>query len=203
MLMIALPLPAQSRGRSSRRPGTGDPLENPMPWRFEESAATPDVPGGLILFWLPASDHEMEHSALQSSSKLREASDRCVTLVLVVPADTAMERKLDVYSRPAAVLTDAHSTVVRRIENATSAPAVEQMVVDELKARDEGMYRDLAAARKSAAAGEKEKAIELFRRIWDDRCLFPLAGKEAQNGLKALGVVVEEPVVGITMPPKM
>jgi len=173
-----------------------------MPWRFVEAAATPDVPGGLILFWLPASDREIERSALQSSSKLREASDRCVTLALVVPADTAMERKLDVYARPAAVLTDAQSNVIRRIENATSASAVEQMVEGELRARDEAMYRDLANARKSATAGEKEKAIAIYRRIWDDRCLFPLAGKEAQSGLKALGVVVEEPVVGITMPPK-
>jgi hypothetical protein len=67
------------------------------------------------------------------------------------------------------------------------------MLSDELNARDEAMYRDMRNAGEAARAGNNAAAIDLYKKIWDDRCLFPLAGTEAQRSLKALGVTVVEP----------
>src|SRR5260221_3797879 len=53
------------------------------------------------------------------------------------------------------------------------------------------MFRDITTARKRANAGEKDAAITLYRKIWDDRCLYPLAGQEAQGALKVLGMTVD------------
>ncbi len=73
----------------------------------------------------------------------------------------------------------------------------------ELGARDEGMFRDITTARKRANAGEKDAAITLYRKIWDDRCLYPLAGQEAQGALKVLGVTVEEPPTTLLPDPNL
>jgi len=98
---------------------------------------------------------------------------------------------------PAALLADAKGTVIRRVDGLrggrlTSAP-VEKMVRDELSARGDTMYVRITEAKKRAAGGDKDGAIDLYKKLWDERCLFPLAGKEAQHALKDLGVIVVEP----------
>ena len=197
ILIVALPLTAQSRGgqRSRSGPGTGNPEEQPPPWRFVEKGAPP-VTTPLTLYWLPLSNAEMDRSPLLSSRILYDGSRRCVALEAIVPDNAALVEKLGVTGRlPAAVLIDSHGAVIRRAENVSGvlrSSAVEQMVSEELNARDEAMFRNIIEAKQHAAAGDKEKAIDLYRRVWDERCLFPTAGQEAQSALKALGVIVKE-----------
>ncbi len=198
-LFLVLPLTAQSRrGGGERRPsgpGTGNPEQQLAPWRFVEKGAAP-VTAPLVLYWLPASPEEMDHSPLLASRALLENSVRCVALEAIVPPNAAIMEKLGVTGTlPAAVLVDGRGNVIRRMENAGGvlrSSAVEQMVSEELSARDKAMYRDITEAKRRADAGDKQTAIDLYRRIWDDHCLFPLAGREAQSALKALGVVVKE-----------
>ena len=66
------------------------------------------------------------------------------------------------------------------------------MLADELAARDETMYKQMLEAGREARSGNRTSAIALYERVWDDRCLFPLAGNEAQRALKDLGVTVKE-----------
>jgi hypothetical protein len=142
-----------------------------------------------------------------TSSVLIVAATRCVNLEIVLPERTKMVQTLGATGRmPAAVIVDRHGTVVRRVENVRgvlAAEAVERMVSDELAARDEAMYKEMSDAGREARSGNNPAAIDLYQKIWQDRCLFPLAGHEAQRALKDLGVIVKEPPSTIAADPNL
>lgn len=159
----------------------------------------PATTAALILYWFPGTAEEIEKSPLLEAPALVEAAGRCVAMEGIPPgragfpmavvAEVAMQR-------PFVILTDRSGAIVGRIEGHgrdLSAATVERMVSDELRRRDEAMYHDLSEARRRANAGDKDAAAQLYRQIWDDRCLYPLAGQEAKRGLKEVGIVVEEP----------
>jgi hypothetical protein len=197
------------RGRSG--PGTGNPDEHLVPWKFLSKGGEL-VKGPIVLYWLPASTEEIKRSPLLTSQGLREATARCIGFEIVVPDDTMTIEKLGGSGKlPVAALVDSQGRVIRTVGNvrgALSVPAVERMLSDELAVRDDAVYRELSEAKTRANMGEKEKSIELYRKIWDDRCLYPLIGTEAQRALKSLGVVVHDtpapapvdPNVKVTLP---
>jgi hypothetical protein len=211
LAVVSLPLPLAAQGRRPQSrprsgPGSGDPDEPVAPWRFvEKGDLTVTTPFALV--WFPATNQEMDRSPLLASTALTEDTGRCVSLMAVVPPNDVLVAKLGVTGTlPAAVLVDRSGNVIRRLDHAggTLKPAaVEHLVAAELGARDEGMFRDITAARKKADAGEKEAAVALYRKIWDDRCLYPLAGQEAQGALKSLGVTVEEPATTLLPDPNL
>jgi hypothetical protein len=166
-----------------------------VPWKFLEKGAAPPS-GPLVLYWLPASLEETQRSALTGSRALLEVTSRCIGLDVISPADSRMIDKLGATGKlPMAVLTDGQGNVVRAVNNVRGVlppVAVEQMVAEELRVRDDAVYRQLVEARRLAGAGDKDAAINTYRKIWDDRCLYPLFGNEAQHALKDLGVVVHE-----------
>jgi hypothetical protein len=191
---------AQYRGGGSqpRRggPGTGNPEEHRASWRFlQGDVLLHDHP--VTLYWIPASLEQVEPSRLMTSDVLRVATTRCVDLEIVLPERAALVQKLGAEGKiPTAVLVDRKGEVIRRSENVRgvlSTEAVERMLSEELSARDEAMYRQMRQGSQQAAAGNKAAAIEQYQKIWDDRCLFPLAGTAAQQELAKLGVIVNEP----------
>jgi hypothetical protein len=200
LLLSGLPAEAQrSRGGDAPRrggPGTGNPDEHLVPWKYAEKGAPLAKATTIGLYWLPASSDEMQKSALRTSRSLLEADLRCVSLLVVLPDDAATIEKLGATGKlPTAVLLDSEGVVIRRAESVRGVlrpAAVEQIVSDELGARDEAMYHDMAEARRRVGSGDSDGAIRLYQKIWDDRCLFPLAGTEAQRALKLLGVTVVE-----------
>jgi hypothetical protein len=211
VLFTATHAHAQSgRGGGGQRrpsgPGTGNPDEPLVPWKFVEKGAAVEK-GSLTLYWLPASQKEMEGSALLSSRALLESSLRCVAFQIVLPENAATIALLGSTGKlPAALLVNGQGNVIRRIENVRGSlpPAsVERMVSDELAARDEAMYHAMSDARKRASAGEKDAAIDLYKTVWNDRCFFPLAGTEAQRALKALGVEVHDVAGTVVVDPQL
>ena len=199
MLLVCAPL-AQAQRRGG--PGTGNPDEHLVPWHFlQGDVLLHERP--VTLYWIPASLEESQRSRLMTSDVLRLAATRCVDLAIVLPEHAAKIPKLDVGSRvPAAVLVDRLGNVVQRREN-VQAEAVERMLSDELAARDEAMYREMRDAIQQASKGDNAAAIENYKKIWDDRCLFPLAGSEAQRALKKLGVTVVEPPPASAVDPQL
>ena len=191
LLIFATPLLGQ---RSRGAPGTGNPTERRVPWHYVEKDAAIEK-GPVVLYWLPASLDEAERSPLMTSRVLFDDSVRCVSLLIVLPEDSATIEKLGATGKlPMAVVTDAHGKVIRTVENVRGVlhpAAIEQALTDELSARDEAMYRGMNDARRLAAT-DKNAAIALYKKIWDDRCLFPIAGSDAQRSLKALGVIVAD-----------
>lgn len=204
-LLLAPQALPQSRG-VRQGPGTGDPYENLVPWRFLEKGSV-FVNAPLVLYWLPASPQETETSPLLTSKELVQATDRCISFAVVLPADTAMIEKFGQTGKlPVVLLADAKGNVLGRVEGSRgrlTAPPVEKMVRDELNKRGDTMYARITEAKKRAANGDKEGAIDLYRKLWDERCLFPLAGREAQQALKGLGVIVVEPPPKIMIDPNL
>jgi len=177
-------------------PGTGNPDEHRVPWKFlQTDVLMNDQP--VTLYWMPLSLEQAEKSRLMTSATLREAATRCVGLEIILPERTAVLDKLGVAGKiPAALVTDREGHVIRRAENARgalTAEEVERMINAELSARDEAMYKEMIEANQQTAAGNNTAAIDLYKKIWDDRCFFPLAGRDAQRALKNLGVIVKEP----------
>ena len=176
-------------------PGTGNPDEHLVPWKFVSKGGDL-VKAPVVLYWLPASTDEMKRSSLLTSHPLLEASARCVGFEIVQPDDAISIEKLGASGKlPVAMLVDGQGRVTRTAANvrgSLSPAAVEKMLAEELGARDEAVFRDLTEAKRRASEGQKEQSIDLFKKIWDDRCLYPLIGTEAQRGLKSLGVIVRD-----------
>jgi len=197
ILILVSSLHAQSdrEVRGHYGPGTGNPDEHLVPWKFLSKGGDL-VKAPIVVYWLPASTDEMKRSSLLTSHALLEASARCVGFEIVLPDDEASIEKLNATGKlPFAVLIDSQGHMTRTLGNARGAlstAAVERMLAEELGARDEAVFRDLTEAKRRASAGEKEKSIDLYRKIWDDRCLYPLIGSEAQRALQGLGVIVHE-----------
>jgi len=197
LLALAASLGAQSRGdqRGRSSPGTGNPDEHLVPWTFLPKGADL-VKGPVVVYWLPASLDEMKRSKLLSSRALLEDSARCVGLEIVTPDDAVTIEKLGATRKvPMALIIDRGGRVIRQVDNTRAVlrpRSVEQMVSEELNARDDEVFRELTEAKMRAGAGDKQASIDLYRKIWDDRCLYPLVGAEAQRALKEMGVLVKE-----------
>lgn len=197
---------AQSERPVRQGPGTGKPDDEMVPWKFaEKGAAIEKAP--LTLYWLPATEKEMERSELLSSRALIQDGLRCTRFAIVDPENAATIKLLGATGNvPAALLVNNQGAIIRRVDHihgALSRAAVERMVHDELTARDEAMYHAMSEGRKRASAGEKEAAIALYKSVWDDRCFFPLAGAEAQRALKTLGVEVHDVPAPIAVDPQL
>jgi len=205
LLALAASLSAQSRGGEQRGrsgPGTGNPDEHLVPWKFLAIGAEP-VKGLVVVYWLPASLDEVKRSPLLTSQALLEDTARCVELNIVDPGDAPLIEKLGATGKlPMALIIDKDGRVIRQVNN-TRPQAIEQMVNVELNALDDEVFRRLTEAKKLTSAGEKERAIDLYRKIWDDRCLYPLVGAEAQHALKDFGVVVKETVAPPSADPNL
>jgi hypothetical protein len=193
-LLLLTPAVEAQRG-GGYRPGSGDSTVHFVPWRYLEAGVT-SVKGPLTLYWLPSSREDLKRSELQSSRKLTAIAAQCVGMDVVLPEDAATIEKLGATGKlPQALLTDADGNVVRRTENVRGTlklAAVEQMVEDELSSRDASVYAQFSEAKKDATAGQKNAAIDLFRKVWEQRCMFPAAAGEAQRALKVLGVIVSD-----------
>jgi hypothetical protein len=207
VLLVAANVYAQSeRQVRPNGPGTGIPDDDLVPWKFVEKGAAIEK-ASLTLYWLPASQKEMERSELLGSRALIQAGLRCVGFRIGDAGDAATIKLLDATGKvPTALLVNNQGAVVRRLENVHGAlppAAVERMVHDELAARDEAMYRAMSDGRKHATAGEKDAAVTLYTNVWNDRCFFPMAGLEAQRALKTLGVEVHDVPATIAVDPQL
>ena len=164
-----------------------------VPWKVL-NAADDAVKGSLILYWLPVSADEIKHSDLLNSRTLTIYSSQCVGMQVIRPDDAATIDKLGATGKlPAAILATGDGKELARLEgSALRLGAVEKMVRTELDARDSAAQKALDEANGKVAAGEKDAAVDAYKKIWDERCLLPKKGRAAQKALKKLGVAVED-----------
>jgi hypothetical protein len=210
IVLVALPTGAQSgkrggQGRSSG-PGTGNPAQHQVTWLFlQGDPLVHDTP--LTVYWLPESAEHIERSPLMESQTLLDASTRCVGFQIVLPAQTAVIASLGLAGKlPAALMLDREGHVLRSVESVRGelrVKDVEAMVKAELQARDEQMYQRMSTAARLVKEGNNPAAIALYQKVWDDRCLFSVAGDEARRALKSLGVVVKEPPSSLAPDPNL
>lgn len=155
-----------------------------VPWKVVEPGDTVDAP--LVLYWVPASREELRRSPLLASDELTFYSSRCVAMRVVRIDDGARLAELHVEGElPLAVLADRAGRVIGT-SGAESLSQVEELVREELDVRTANAEALLDEARRLVNRGDLEGAQELYREVWDARCLLPRQAKVAQKALRRL-----------------
>jgi tetratricopeptide (TPR) repeat protein len=199
---LVLPLPARATcggggggGMGGMSPRTEVAREvYQVPWKL----IGPDQPAptsGLVLYWFPASTQEVEKSTLRTSRDLSLFAAQCVSME-VADATWPIGAKLGAAGKtPMVVLADVSGNVVGRVEGengSVKASAVEKLVRDEMKRREEGLKGRIEEAKAKSKTGDSAAAIEGLKAVWEERCLFPKKAKEAAKELKKLGAPVAD-----------
>ncbi len=176
-------------------PGTGNPDIQLVPWKYLQSdTLVHDAP--VTLYWLPANEGQVTQSSLLGDKTLLSAATRCVAFEIVMPERTTVINNLGETGKlPAVLVLNREGKTVGKFENPNGellAKDVAKVLTSELDARDQTMFRSMIAANQEATAGRNKDAIDIYKKIWDDRCLYPLAANEAKRALAELGVNVQE-----------
>jgi hypothetical protein len=166
-----------------------------VPWRVLNPGDAP-MKTSLVLYWIPGSREEIRRSELLVSRPLAVYATQCVGMQVIRPDDDEMIEKFGATGKlPICILAHGDGTAIARVEseNGGLRPAdVEKMVRDELGTRELEADRMLDDARQKLAAGDRSSAIDLYRKVAAEQCLFPRKARDAQKALKKLGVNVEQ-----------
>jgi len=159
-----------------------------VPWKVLQPGETVDAP--LALFWIPSSPDELRRSSLLTSDDLTHYSSRCVALRVVRFDDGARLASLQVEATlPAVVLADREGRILGVAsgeEGTLRVSEVEELVRQELDARAGAADLRIDKARRLADEGDEETALALYRAVWDERCLCPRQGRQAQKAMRRL-----------------
>lgn len=177
------------RGKTvSAETGSGEVF---VPWKVLNPGDVP-LNTSLVLYWIPGSREEIRHSSLLMSRPLATYASQCVGMQLIRPDDDVMIEKLDATGKlPLCVLARSDGSAIARVgsdHNALRSSEVEKMVRDELESREAAIDRMLDGARQKLNAGDRPAAIDLYRQVAAEQCLFPRKARDAQKALKKLGV---------------
>jgi tetratricopeptide (TPR) repeat protein len=168
--------------------GTATPVYN-VPWKKASSAPA----AGLVLYWFPASQKEIDNSSLKHSRTLSVYAQQCVAMEV---ADTQLpnaEKLLGDSKLPVAVLANPDGTLVQKVENTAGklkVTDVEKIVDGEMKTREASLTEQMNEAGRKIKAGDNDGAIKLYKAVVDQKCMFPKKAKDAAKELKKLGVEV-------------
>src|SRR5690242_1458525 len=160
-----------------------------VPWNMWEARTTPNK--GLILYWFPASNDELNKSSLRASRILTLYSAQCVTMTVADAKTPELQPIIGDAALPVAILTGADGSPIKKIENTGGKLKVDQVekVVDaEMKQRETAADTQLKDAKDKIKAGDNQGAIALLKPVAEETCLFPKKAKDAAKELKKLGV---------------
>ena len=167
-----------------------DPQVYQVPWRVLKPS-DPPVSSGLVLYWFPSSNDELQKSSLRISRELALYATQCVTMEVADIRTPAGQKFVADAKLPIAVLTTADGTMVGKVENQNGFLKVEQvekLVESEMKQREGSLDQEMKNAKSRAKEGDNAGAIQLYRAVLDQRCLFPKKARDAAKELKKLGV---------------
>ena len=176
--------------RAAERDGTASGAAF-VPWKVIARGEAPPR-GMLVLYWIPLSRDDFRRSELLTYRPLTTYPPQCVAMSVVQADDADTIARLGATDKlPAAVLAGEDGRVIGAVGNdrgALRAPDVDKLLRDAIAAREERLDRDLDDAPKKLSAGERDAAVTLYRRVWEQRCLFPRHAREAERALKKLRV---------------
>jgi tetratricopeptide (TPR) repeat protein len=167
-----------------------------VPWKLLNATDAPS-PGGLVVYWFPASENELKNSSLRNSRTLALYASQCVTMGVADAATPLGQRFLVDEKPPVAVLAQADGKVIGKAQGENGklkVGQVEKLLEAEMKQREAGVKETMTAAKDAAKRGDKDAAIAQYRAVLEQKCLFPKQAKDATNELKKLGVTGLEPV---------
>lgn len=164
-----------------------------VPWKLLRTQDQP-VTSGLVLYWFPSSQQELQASSLRVSRPLSEYATQCITMEVAEPNSDARHKFAAEDPLPVAVLASPDGTVIGKLQNSKGmlhVEDVEKLLGGEMKKREDALDNQLRAA-KETAKSDKDAAIPIYRSVVDQKCMFPKKAKEAAKELKKLGVEVGE-----------
>ena len=181
------------RNSMSSRNGQPQPEAYIVPWKTlgadDKPLSTP-----LVVMWFPVDAGEVNSSELNVSRTLTLYSAQCVGLQLVKPDDATTIARFDVATKRPIVMLVADGKVIDHVtatDHRITASSVENMIHHELFQRETALDHILDTARKQSST-DKDAAVAGYQKVWDQRCLAPKQGREAQKALKRLGVIVKD-----------
>ena len=176
-------------GGGSRSTSGVTPTVYNVPWNMWDAAKAPQK--GLVLYWFPANNAEVEKSTLRNSRILTLYSAQCVTMTVADAKTPELQKIIGDSALPVAVLTTFDGSPIQKIENTAGklkADAVEKVVEAEMKQRESALDDALKGGKEKAKAGDKDGAIAMLKPVAEEKCLFPKKAKSAAQELKKLGV---------------
>lgn len=162
----------------------------PVPWKIVQPS-DPAPAAGLVIYWLPASQNELEKSSLRYSRSLSLWASQCVTMGVVDSRTDLGQKLLAGGAAPLAVLAQPDGTPIAKAEGKNGFLRVEQVekILDtEMKSRENKLKQQLDEAKEKAKSGDNPGAIALYRGVYEQKCMFPGRAKDAAKQLKKLGV---------------
>jgi len=182
-------------GMSGGGGASSNPQETyPVPWKLVQPS-DPPLAQGLAVYWLPSSQAELEKSSLRFSRILALYSQQCVSMGIVSYQTPLGKKFIGDEKPPIAVIAEPDGKLVAKAENKDGflkVDQVEKLLETEMKAREEAVKRQMEAAKEKAKGGDSPGAIQLYRSVYDQKCMFPGKAKDAAKELKKLGVTVAD-----------
>ncbi len=174
--------------------GAGGSSETyPVPWKVV-SAADATQKSGLTVFWLPSSQQELEKSSLRFSRTLSSYATQCVSMGILDFHTPLGQKMASNVTPPLVVLATPDGSVVGKLEKnkdgRLNVTDVEKLLSSEMKKREDAIKEKMESAKNKAKAGDNKSAVEEYRAVYDQKCMFPGKAKDAAKELKKLGVTV-------------
>lgn len=172
---------------------SGMPADAPVyrvPWKLSKAGETAPA-GGLVLYWFPSNQQELEKSSLRNSRTLTLYAEQCVSLEVADQKSAVGQKFVPDAKLPVAVLATPDDSVIGKAENKNGflkVDQVESLLETEMKKREAALKEKLDAGKSKAKSGDKQGAIEELRPIVAQKCMFPRQAKDAAKELKKLGV---------------
>jgi len=167
-----------------------NPVVYHVPWKLPPKSTDKPATEGLVLYWFPASTKEVSISPLKESRNLSLYASQCVTMQLADASVANSDKLIGESKLPVAVLATVDGTPISKAENAAGKlkiTEVEKIVGDEIKSRSDNLDKSIADAKAKATAGDKAAAVELYKTVAAEKCMFPKKAKAASAELKKLG----------------
>ncbi len=190
LLLPPAPMWATCGGGGGGGMGGADDPAYQVPWKVLK-ADDPPIKEGLILYWIPTGQQELERSSLRNSRTLTLYSAQCVAMEITAAASPAGQKFAGDTKPPVAVLVQPDDTVIGKAEAINGflrVTQVEELLEGEMRKRGATVKDKLEDARRKAKAGDTQGAIAELRGIAEQKCMFPGRAKDAIKELKKLGV---------------
>src|SRR5262245_41847125 len=165
-------------GMSGGGGGSSAPVYR-VPWK---APSTPPA-GGLVLYWFPSSQKEMDSSSLKESRILSLYAAQCVSMqVAQVSQITNGDKLIGESKLPVALLANADGSLINKLDNTNGklkVADVEKLVDTEMKQRKGAISEQMKGAAEKAKSGDKDGAIAAYKGVAEQKCLFKKEANEA------------------------
>lgn len=165
-----------------------NPVVYHVPWKLPKTQKP--VTEGIVLYWFPASNDEVKNSSLRESRELSLYASQCVAMHMADSSTPNGDTLVGESPLPVAVLAKPDGTLISKLENTKgrlNVKDVEKLVGTEVKTRTAAIDAKMTEAKTKSAAGDKTAAIELYKAVAAEKCMFAKKAKDAAKELKKLG----------------